>query len=100
MGHYLIPDDVRSQFVKPLIALTRDFQKTCDQWEQALRSGDLLREDLFLNEGTAKLSLGTLRKLQREIAGKLEDAIAGVYRYREAERGGAIAKGRKTKAMA
>jgi hypothetical protein len=86
VGQYLNPDDVRASFVEPLKNLWQDFHKACERWEQASRAGSIAREDLFLNDATAALSLGTLRKFQREINGKLEDAIAGVYRYREAER--------------
>lgn len=86
MGHFLTANDVRTRFAEPLTELAQAFRETCEQWEQAYQAGSIAREDLFLNEATAELGLGTLRKLQRETAGKLEDATAGIYRYRPRER--------------
>lgn len=86
VGHFLTANDVRTRFAELLIELAQAFRETCEQWERAHQTGFIVREDLFLNEATAELGLGTLRKLQRETAGKLEDAIAGIYRYRLRER--------------
>jgi hypothetical protein len=97
VGHYLTPGDVRARFVEPLNDIAKDFQKTYDRWMQASRNDAIAREDLYLNDVTAEMSLAALRKLQREIAGKLDDAIAGIYRYRETERSIAAGERRRRK---
>ena len=86
MGQYRISDDVRSSFAEPLSELALAFQETCDQWQRAYRAGHITQEELYLNTSTATRGLGALRKLHREISGKLEDAIAGVYQYPRRER--------------
>ncbi len=86
VGDFLTPNEVRTRFAESLTNLAQAFHETCEQWEHAHQAGLLAREDLFLNEVTAELGLGALRKLHRETAGKLDDAITGIYRYRPRER--------------
>lgn len=70
----------------PLMQLAGDFAEVCKRWDRLHQSGELPRDDLVINDVMPETSLGRLRKLHREIEGKLEDAVAGVYRYRDAER--------------
>ena len=86
MGQYLTPEEVRKRFAGPLLGLASDFGSLCDRWEEAHDSQRISRRELLLNDVTPELALGTLRKLLREASGKLEDAIAGVYRYRDLEK--------------
>ncbi len=85
MGHYLTAGDVRKRFVEPLAQLSGDFAKLCQQWEDAEAKGQIARPDLLLNDVLPEAALARLRKLLRETSGKLEDALAGVYRYRNVE---------------
>ncbi|MGD0896989.1 MAG: hypothetical protein ABR915_04075 [Thermoguttaceae bacterium] len=85
MGHYLAANDVRERFAEPLSGLATGFADLCKRWERARRSGQIARSDLLLNDVLPQAALGQLRKLLREASGKLEDAIAGVYRYRKVE---------------
>jgi hypothetical protein len=82
MGQYLASDDVRKMFVDPLLALAAECKKLCDRWDQAEKKKAIARPDLLLNNVTPEAALGTLRKFVREANGKLDDAVAGVYRYR------------------
>ena len=86
MGKYLTFDDLREQFAKPLARLAVDLDDLCDRWEEASKAKKITRQDLLLNEVTAESALGSLRRFHREASGKLEDAVAGVYRYRDVER--------------
>ena len=86
VGQYLNHKDVRERFAKPISDLSSDFDRLCRKWKKALDSDQIVRNDLLLNDVSATAALGTLRKFLREAAGKLDDAIAGVYRYRDAER--------------
>ena len=87
MGQYLTSGDVRKRFAGPLLKLASDFSELCERWEEAYKSGDIVRPDLLLNEVTPEAAIATLRKFLRETSGKLDDAIGGVYRYRDTERG-------------
>lgn len=82
MGQYLTSKDVRERFVAPLLELANDCKRLCERWEEAQKSRAIARPDLLLNDVTPTAALGTLRKLVREASGKLDDAVAGVYRYR------------------
>jgi hypothetical protein len=86
MGRSLTPGEFRARFVKPLSELANSFKKLCDDWERAHSSGSLRRADLLLNNATSEAGIVALRKLYRETTSKLEDAVAGSYRYRDAER--------------
>ena len=85
MGHYLTADDVRERFVRPLAELSGDFAKLCKRWESAYETGRIARPDLLLNDVLPDAAILRLRKLLREGSCKLEDAVAGVYRYRRVE---------------
>ena len=85
MGHYLTSDEIRTRFVVPLAELSGDFAALCKQWEKAYAAGQIARPDLLLNDVLPEAAIARLRKLFRETAGKLEDAVAGVYRYRNVE---------------
>jgi hypothetical protein len=80
----LTTSDVRKRFVEPLAELSGDFAALCEQWENAYETGQIARPDLLLNDVLPEAAIARLRKLFRETSGKLEDAIAGVYRYRNA----------------
>jgi hypothetical protein len=69
----------------PLAELSGDFAVLCKQWQQAYAAGRIARPDLLLNDVLPDAALARLRKLFRETSGKLEDATAGVYRYRKVE---------------
>ncbi len=90
MGHYLTAGDVRKRFVEPLAELSADFAEQCRQWEHAVRTKQIARPDLLLNDVLPEAAIARLRKFFRETSGKVADAIAGVYRYRnvEAQRAG------------
>ena len=83
MGRYLTPDDVRERFAQPLSTLAAEFTELCKRWEKAYKAGEIARPDLLLNEVLPAAGIGRLRKLLREASGKVDDAIAGVYRYRK-----------------
>ena len=85
MGHYLTSDEMRTRFVVPLAELSGDFAAVSKQWEKAYAAGQIARPDLLLNDVLPEAAIARLRKLYRETAGKLEDAVAGVYRYRNVE---------------
>ena len=85
MGHYLTADDLRERFVRPLAKLSGDFAKLCKRWDSAYESGRIARPDLLLNDVLPEAAMLRLGKLLRESACKLEDAVAGVYRYRRVE---------------
>ncbi len=85
MGHYLTAGDVRKRFVKPLAELSDQFGELCQQWKEAVRTGQIARRDLLLNDVLPEAAIVRLHKLRREISGKLEDAVAGVYRFRDVE---------------
>ena len=76
---------MRKCFVQPLAQLTSDYTEFCKRWEKANETGTLPRPDLLLNDVLPEAGIGRLRKLLREAAGKLEDALGGVYRYRNIE---------------
>jgi hypothetical protein len=76
---------VRKRFVEPLGALCDDFARICTRWDKAYRAGEIARPDLLLNDVLPEAAIARLRKLLRETSGKLEDAAAGVYRYRKVE---------------
>jgi hypothetical protein len=96
VGHYLTANDVRERFAEPLSELATGFAELCKRWEKARQAGQIARGDLLLNDVLPLSALGQLRKLLREASGKLEDAMAGVYRYRkvEAKRSGRAKPGR------
>ena len=81
----MVAKDVRERFAEPLSALAAGFADLCKRWEKACQSGQVARDDLLLNDVLSQAALGRLRKLLREASGKLEDAMAGVYRYRKVE---------------
>jgi hypothetical protein len=85
VGHYLTANDVRERFAEPLSELATGFAELGKRWEKARQSGQIARGDLLLNDVLPLSALGRLRKLLREASGKLEDAMAGVYRYRKVE---------------
>ena len=85
MGRYLTSDDVHERFAVPLANLAAEFDALCKKWEEMQRSGAISRPDLLLNHVTPEAAIGTLRKFLREASGKLEDAVAGVYRYRKTQ---------------
>jgi predicted component of type VI protein secretion system len=85
MGHYLTAADVRKRFVAPLAELSGDFAELCQTWEDAVATQRIARRDLLLNDVLPEAAIARLRKLLRETSGKLEDAVAGVYRYRKVE---------------
>jgi hypothetical protein len=86
VGQYLDHAEVRKRFAKPLSELSSDFDRLCKRWKKAFDSDQIVRDDLLLNDVSAAAALNTLRKFLREASGKLDDAIAGVYRYRDVER--------------
>jgi hypothetical protein len=89
VGQYLASSDVRKRFAEPLAELASEFEKLCRRWERTRKARKIARPDLLLNDSLPQAAIGTLRKLLREASGKLDDAIAGVYRYRRTEtRGG------------
>jgi hypothetical protein len=85
MGQYLTAKQLRRDFSEPLFELAADFRLLCQRWDGAIRAGDVARPDLLLNDSTAAAGLASLRKLHEEASAKLDDAIAGVYRYRDSE---------------
>lgn len=85
MGQYLTSDEVRRRFTDPLSKLAADFAQLCKRWDKAHKAGEISRPDLLLNDVLPEMGLGRLRKLLREASGKLDDAAAGVYRYRKTE---------------
>jgi len=94
MGQYLTSGDVRERFAEPLFELAADCKRLCDRWEEAQKGREIARPDLLLNDVTPAAAMGTLRKFVREASGKLDDAVAGVYRYRTTR-----AQGAKTRAQ-
>lgn len=86
MGQYLTSEAMRTQFAVPLRELARDFEHLCNRWKMADESGEIARPDILLNQASSEAAIHTLRKFLRETSGKLDDAIAGVYRYRDTER--------------
>ena len=85
MGHYLTAADVRKRFVVPLAQLSGDFTELCRNWEDAVETKRIARRDLLLNDVLPEAAIARLRNFLRETSGKLEDAVAGVYRYRHME---------------
>lgn len=86
MGQYLTSERVRARYAKPLTVLSKDFVRLCDRWKKAHDSGRLPRPDLLLNDTMPGKALALLRRLHDEAAAKLDEAMAGVYRYRDTER--------------
>jgi len=85
MGQYLTHADLRERFAVPLQELATGFAELCEAWQRAYESREIVRPDLLLNDATPETAMSTLRRFLREASGKLQDAIAGVYRYRDAE---------------
>jgi hypothetical protein len=88
MGQYLTAEEVRERFAGPLLELAAECKRLCDRWDEAEQGELIARPDLLLNNVTSQAALGTLRKFFREASGKLDDAIAGVYRYRKSKAAG------------
>ncbi|MBN1910187.1 MAG: hypothetical protein JW818_10640 [Pirellulales bacterium] len=95
MGHYLTSENVRSQFAKPISSLAKDLIRLCDRWNRACAAGNLSRPDLLLNDVMPEKALDVLRRFEEEASIKLEDAVAGIYRYRDSERRDAKKKAKK-----
>ncbi|MBR0238369.1 MAG: hypothetical protein IJQ39_09790 [Thermoguttaceae bacterium] len=86
MGKFRTSQDVHKMVLTPLAELTAQLSKLCDTWEEAYEQNRIARPDILINETMALTALATLNKYVRDLAGKLEDAQAGVYRYRDLER--------------
>lgn len=82
MGQHMTARELQTRFAEPLQELAANCKQLCERWEKAQKNGDIARPDLLLNDVTPTAAMGTLRKFVREASGKLDDAIAGVYRYR------------------
>ncbi|MBR5161509.1 MAG: hypothetical protein IKW80_07750 [Thermoguttaceae bacterium] len=86
MGKFRTSKDVHRLVLTPLAELTAQLSKLCDSWDEAFEQNEIARPDILINETMALTALATLNKYVRDLAGKLEDARAGVYRYRDYER--------------
>lgn len=86
MGKFRTSKDVHKLVLTPLTELTAQLSKLCDSWDEAYEQNEIARPDILINETMALTALATLNKYVRDLSGKLEDARAGVYRYRDYER--------------
>ena len=86
MGKFRTSNEVRKMVLTPLTELTAQLSKLCDSWDEAFEQNEIARPDILINETMALTALATLNKYVRDLSGKLEDARAGVYRYRDYER--------------
>jgi hypothetical protein len=88
MAKYMTPEQARAEFVTPLLTRLSELTQALDRWDVAIKNKQLSRHDILINEKTAKLAIERdLRRLAREIEDKVEDAIKGVYRYRDSNKG-------------
>ena len=80
------PDKLRREFLEPLTELVAQLTQDVRKLENAIASGDLPRDYLPLNHIQATACVARLRRFRREeVSAKLEAAIEGSLRYREAE---------------
>lgn len=79
-------DKLRREFIEPLTELLAQLTSDVRKFENAVESGDLPRDYLPLNHIQAIDCVARLRRFRREeVSAKLEAAIEGSLRYREAE---------------
>lgn len=87
MGTFRTAKEVRQTVLEPLTELVAELEQICSDWTDAKKRRKLVRPDLYVNETSALKAIATLQKYARELSGKVEDAKAGIYRYRDNERG-------------
>lgn len=87
MGKFRKNKEVRKTVLEPLAEVLAELEEICSSWEEARKHRKIKRPDLYVNEGMAIKAIAILQKYNRELSGKLEDAMAGIYRYRDNERG-------------
>ena len=86
MGEFLTPDDIHARLAQPVAALAENLTRLCRRWAEAYQAGQISRPELLVNNVMPEKALGTLCRFHDEVCAKLESAIAGSYRYRDAER--------------
>ena len=86
MGQNYDPHRFRRSIVSEISKFQHDVEFTIDRWEDSLRSGKMESPEIYLNDTMAMDGLARMRKLLRELNGKIDDSIAGVYRPRPKER--------------
>ena len=80
------PEKMREAFVYPLSEILSDLTKASAELEKQHKSGVLANDYLPLNDGYALRAILDLKKfLRAEVKPKLEGAIDGSFRFREAE---------------
>ena len=80
------PDKLRRDFIEPLTELVAQLTLDVRRLEDAIAKGELPRDYLPLNQVQALTCVTRLRRFRREeVSAKLEAAIEGSLRYREAE---------------
>lgn len=77
------PDQLRDEFVAPLISLIGEFTTDIQVFENLIKSGNCPKDYLPLNVVSAKKGIGFLRKLRRELHDKIEGVQDGTFQYRE-----------------
>ena len=85
MGIFRTSKEVRDTVLNPLSELVAELEQLCSDWDSAKKRKQIKRPDLYVNETMALKAIATLQKYVRELNGKLEDAEAGIYRYRDDE---------------
>lgn len=89
-------DKLRRDFIEPLTELVAQLTGDVRKFENAVANGDLPRDYLPLNHIQASACVARLRRFRREeVSAKLEAAIEGSLRYREAE----LEAGRKKRSV-
>ncbi len=86
MGRYYAPEQAREKIASELNRLGEDWVRTIVRWEDSIESGEITDPGIYLNDTMAVDGLARLRKLLRELDGKIDDVKAGLYRAKPTER--------------
>ena len=71
------------QLADELLEMGTTLRKACQKWTSGVTAGTIERPVLFINDLTALAAVrGSVRKVVREVDGKVDDAIAGTYDWR------------------
>lgn len=81
----LKPGQIRDEFVTPLMSLVGELNQDILKLESLIKDGTNPRDYIPLNVSSAKKGLGFLKKLRREIHGKIEGIQEGTFLFRERE---------------
>ncbi|MHC4647022.1 MAG: hypothetical protein ACYTBJ_16115 [Planctomycetota bacterium] len=78
--------EIRALFPRKLRELAREFEDVCAEWEDMVRSNTVAWPYLVLNTVQAERGVGLLGSLIGELRKKQQDAVSGVYKYRDLPR--------------